>query len=79
MMAEYVISPSGKIKKAKKQPAWTELKEKTPSEYALVFLKSKNGNIKTGWLTPFGWDGLHIKKNEEFISWRKKYRCIEVR
>lgn len=50
---------------------WVDIKIKKPLEYELVQVETHHGNLKCGWWTGCGWDGLRLDASDKVVKWRR--------
>jgi hypothetical protein len=46
---------------------------KKPDPYDLLLLRLENEQVKSGWWTGQGWDGLKIRAQDAVIQWKRHY------
>jgi len=56
------------------EEGWAQADKASPIPFDLVTVITNKGKICTAWWNQNIWDGLHLKKDEQVIKWkRRKY------
>lgn len=51
---------------------WADAEKFLPADYDLVMLKLEGNKLRNGWSNGLSWDGLHLKKSEKVLMWKRK-------
>jgi len=53
---------------------WVDVSKFLPQDHDLMFLKTHNGAIKSGWLSNNIWDGLKLENGDKVTHWKRHQR-----
>lgn len=73
------ITKTGKIRKLSykdieyDENGWIDASEYQPIDFDLVFMKTSDGKIKSGWISTNVWEGVRLKPNEKIIQWKQNH------
>lgn len=59
------------------EDGWADASKYQPIDFDLVFMKTTEGKVKSGWIATNVWEGIRLRPEEKVIKWKQYHEVRE--